>query len=230
VEQDQVKEHFRKQAADYVGLMERIVPQYQEGQKFLCELIPFDHSRAIRVLDLGCAPGVLSELVLRRYPRAWLLAIDLTEEMLQECKRRLSEFEGRFDVKQGDFKTDSFGSGYDVVLAGLTLHHLTDEEQQQIFSRTYDALKDSGIFLAREVVVDESVFVTDWHYTLWRSFMRANGEDDAFWYERHRQKDYPVSVEKQLAWLRAAGFKHTACHWRYWNGAIISGFKKMHDS
>jgi tRNA (cmo5U34)-methyltransferase len=225
MEQDQVKEHFRKQAAGYLGLMERIIPQYMEQQRFLCNLIPFERNNPIRVLDLGSGPGVLSELVLKLYPRARVIAFDLTKEMLDLCQKRLSAFDGRFEVIQGDFKADSLGEGYDAILAGLTLHHLADDERRAVFSRLHAALKQGGIFLAREIVIDEDLFVTDWHYSLWRAFMRSNGEDDVFWYGKHQQKDHPVSVERELAWLKDAGFTHTACHWRYWNFAIISGRK-----
>jgi tRNA (cmo5U34)-methyltransferase len=76
---------------------------------------------------------------------------------------------------------------------------LEDKARQVVFSRLYRALNEPGIFLAREIVVDTDTFVTDWHYPLWRSFMRANGEDDAFWYDKHQQKDHPVPVENQSA-------------------------------
>ena len=226
MKQKEVKEHFRKQVSEYVELMGRLVPQYMEQQKFLCELIPFDRSRPIHVLDLGSGPGVLSELVLKRFPQAKVLAFDLTEEMLKACRQRLAAFEGRLDIRQGDFSTDSFGVGYDVILAGLTLHHLDHEGRREVYARLYAALNSPGIFLAREVIVDDDPLVTEWHYSLWRSFLRASGEDDAFWYAKHREKDHPVSVEQQSAWLRRAGFMHVACHWRYWNSAIISAQKK----
>jgi tRNA (cmo5U34)-methyltransferase len=225
VEQEHVKEHFRKQAADYIELMDRLVPQYMDQQEFLCKLIPFDRNQSIRVLDLGSGPGVLSEFILKLFPQAQVIAFDLTEEMLEVCKQRLSEFGERFEIRQGDFKIDSFDSGYDVILAGLTLHHLSDEERKEILLRLYGALNQKGIFLAREIVIDEDAFITDWHYSLWRSFIRSNGEDDAFWYGKHKEKDHPVSIENELAWLRKAGFTHAACHWRYWNFAIISGYK-----
>ncbi len=225
MQQEEVKKHFRKQVAEYVGLMGRLVPQYMEQQKFLCELIPFDRNSPIHVLDLGSGPGVLSELVLKLYPQAKVLAFDLTREMLEACKQRLAAFEGRIVIRQGDFSRDSFGAGYDVILAGLTLHHLDHEQRREIYVRLYGALKSPGVFLAREVIVDDDPFVTEWHYSLWRSFMRANGEDDAFWFGKHREKDHPASVEQQSAWLRKAGFVHTACHWRYWNFAIIGGHK-----
>jgi tRNA (cmo5U34)-methyltransferase len=168
---------------------------------------------------------MLSELVLKSYPQAKVLVFDLTHEMLEACKQRLAAFEGRVDFKQGDFRTDSFGVSYDVILAGLTLHHLDPEGRQEIYVRLYGALKNPGVFLAREVFVDDDPFVAEWHYSLWRSFMRANGEDDEFWFGKHRMKDHPVSVEQQSAWLRKAGFVHTACHWRYWNFAIVGGHK-----
>jgi len=152
-------------------------------------------------------------------------AFDLTEEMLEVCQERLGQYKGRLTVQQGDYRRGSFGTGFDLVLAGLTLHHLTDIERKEFFKTLYDALNEGGIFLAREIIVDEDSFITNWHYSPWREFMRSQGEDDVFWYQRHREKEHPVSIENQLSWLKAVGFKHTACHWRYWNFAIISGRK-----
>lgn len=222
MDDDQVKDHFRRQTADYVGLMERLIPQYVAQQQFLCELIPFDRNSPIRILDLGAGPGVLTEQALQIFPHASAVAFDLTREMLEVCEQRLASLKGRFEVRQGDFKTDPLGENYDVILAGLTLHHVEDEQRRKIFSKLLAALRRGGIFLAREIVTDEDPFVTEWHYALWRSFIRSKGEDDAYWYGKHRQKDHPAPVERQLAWLREAGFEHPACHWRYWNFAIIS--------
>ena len=225
MEEQQVKEHFKKQVGDYVGLMTRLVPQYEMGQKLLCGLIPFSKEQAIKVLDLGTGPGVLSELILKMYPSAKVHAFDLTEVMLELCRERLEQYKDRLTFQQGDYKRDSFGAGFDVVLAGLTLHHLTYIERKNFFKTLYDSLNEGGVFLAREIIVDEDPFVTEWHYSLWREFMRSQGEDDTFWYQKHSEKDHPVSIENQLSWLKEAGFKHTACHWRYWNFAIISGRK-----
>ena len=119
MDEHQVQEHFRKQVSDYVGLMSRLIPEYEKGQRLLCELIPFDKKQAINVLDLGSGPGGLSELVLEMYPEAKVHAFDLTEEMLLVCQEKLNKYESRVTFQQGDYKKDSFGSGYDVILAGL---------------------------------------------------------------------------------------------------------------
>jgi len=44
VQEEELKEHFKQQAGEYVELMERLVPEYIKQQEFLCKLIPFDVS------------------------------------------------------------------------------------------------------------------------------------------------------------------------------------------
>ncbi len=100
----QVQNHFRKQVDNYRNLMAGIVPEYQAAQNFLVELLPFDRMEKIRILDLGSGPGTLSELVLERYPQSEVLAFDLTQEMLDSAKFRLSRFGSRFQILQGDYR------------------------------------------------------------------------------------------------------------------------------
>ena len=225
MERDNVKEHFRRQVHEYEDLMRRIVPEYDLQTQLIIQLIPFDIAASIRVLDLGSGPGTLSEPLLAAYPDATVVAFDLTEEMLAAARKRCSRFGDRFSTVAGDFAEDNFGSSYDVVLAGLTLHHLDNHPRRQALRRIFLALNDRGAFLAREVVADDDPFVAQWHYREWREFMSGNGEDAEQWYRKHLAKDHPVSVEKQLAWLRDTGFSHVACHWRYMNFAILSAHK-----
>ena len=225
MEQTKVIEHFQKQTENYFELMTRLVPQYSEQQKIMCDLIPFELSTNLRVLDLGCGPGILSEVILDRYPHSHVLAFDCTEQMLEVCRNKLSRFGHRLTTQLGDYRRDSFGTGYDLIVAGLTLHHLASPERKTIFKKIFGALNSRGVFIAREIVADSSPFVMEWHYSLWRRFMRSQGEDDSFWHQKHKEKDHPETIEDQLLWLKESGFRHTACHWRYWNFAIISGTK-----
>ena len=222
---DQVKAHFRAQVPDYEGFMRRIVPGYDLQTCLLVDLIPFDTLARIRVLDLGSGPGILSALVLERYPNAEVVAFDLTEEMLAAARERCGRFADRFSTVAGDYAVDDVGSRYDLVLAGLTLHHLDDRQRRAVFRRLHAALTDQGVFLAREVVADDDSFVAGWHYRLWRAFMAEHGEDDDHWFRKHLSKDHPASVENQMAWLRDVGFAHVACHWRYMNFAVLSAHK-----
>jgi len=226
METQKVQEHFAKQADEYEALMGRLVHHYHEQLGIIAKLIPFNRDQPIKVLDLGCGPGVLAEMVFKLFPKSEVVVFDLTEEMLDVCRKRLEPFRERLTVVQGDFKTDSLGAGYDLVMAGLSLQHLNHEERRRIYNDIYNSLNPGGMYLAREIVVDPSTYVTEWHYRLWRDFMRSHGENDALWYEKHRAKDHPATIEQHLAWLAEAGFVHAVCHWRYFNFAIITAQKK----
>lgn len=60
-------------------------------------------------------------------------------------------------------------------------------------------------------------------------FLREQGlnEDEIQnWYVSHTKLDKPTSVERQLDWLRSAGFEDVDCVWKYYNLAVYFGFKK----
>ena len=86
----QVRNHFRVQVSDYPNLMKRLIPFYDEQREMMLRLIPFDRSHSLRVLDLGCGPGLMAAQTLSVYPNASLTAFDLTEEMLEACRLRLA--------------------------------------------------------------------------------------------------------------------------------------------
>ena len=225
METQKVQEHFAQQADEYEQLMARLVPHYYAQHEVMEKLISFGRQEHIKVLDLGSGPGVLAEMVLKSFPKSEVVVFDLTGKMLAVCEERLVDFRDRVTLVQGDFKTDSLGSGYDLTMAGLSLHHLNHEERQQIYKVIYDGLNSGGMYLAREIVVDPSSYVTDWHYRLWREFMRSQGEDDALWYEKHRAKDHPATIDQHFSWLTESGFREAVCHWRYFNFAILTAQK-----
>ncbi len=221
-----VQEHFAEQASEYEQLMGRLVPQYKEQNSLLLDLIPYGEDEPFSALDLGCGPGVLTELLLEKFSNAQVAAFDLTQEMLTACEERLAEDGERLTVCQGDFQSDPFGTGYDLILASLSLQHLTGPEKEKIYDKVHAALNPGGLFLAREITVDVSTSLSAKHYQLWRDFMKSQGEDDAMWYAKHKEKDHPVSLADHLLWMKQAGFVEIGCHYQYLNFAIMSGRKE----
>ena len=224
MKQPQVKEHFAKQADEYESLMVRLVPYYLEQHRIIRELFP-DDDKEYRVLDLGCGNGVLSEVVFSKLPRAYIVAFDLTENMLQAYEKKLKKHAGAFELKAGDFRTDPIGNGYDVVVAGLTLHHLTWKEREEFYKTIFRSMNNQGLFIARDVIIDEDEKIKHQHYELWKNHMRSNGEDPDFWYAKHMEKDHPVTLSNHFTWLKKAGFSTVACHWQLYNFAITSAAK-----
>ena len=142
--------------------------------------------------------------------------------MIEACKSRVEE-RNRVTYRVGDFRTDDFGAGYDIILASLFLHHLAPRERPGFAKRTFASLAPGGQLITAEVIVDESRDVRERQYELWRGFMTAQGEDGDAWYQKHLAKDHPVEISAWLGMLSQAGFRSVGCFWRYLNFAIISG-------
>jgi len=221
MKQQLVKEHFARQANEYEQLMVKLVPQYLFQHQGIEDLLP-DGDREYRVLDLGCGNGILSELVFTKLPRARVVGFDLTENMLRAYRKKLARFADRFSLQSGDFRVDPIGDGYDIILAGLTLHHLTWQERRTFYQNIHSSLKSVGKFIARDIIIDEDPHVTEDHYSLWKKFMETQGEDPEFWYVKHLEKDHPMTLTDHFSWLKEADFTKTACHWRLYNFAFTS--------
>ncbi len=224
MKQEKVIEHFANQADSYEKLMVKLVPQYLEQHQIIYNLLP-NEDKNYRVLDIGCGNGILSELVFQKLPNSYIFGFDLTEDMLKAFEKKLSKYSGKFELKQGDFRTDSIGSEYDLIIAGITLHHLTWKERERFYQTLYSSLNDEGLFIARDIIIDENKDVVNDQYRYWKDFMKSQGEDPDLWYSRHIEKDFPMTLTDHFAWLRRAGFSKIACQWRLYNFAITTAEK-----
>jgi 2-polyprenyl-3-methyl-5-hydroxy-6-metoxy-1,4-benzoquinol methylase len=98
-----------------------------------------------RVLEIGCGTGALArELATRRGAR--VTAIDLSPRMIDVARVRTPASLG-VEYHVADFLTLS-PSGFDVVIAANTLHHLPLEET---ITRMADAVGDTGALLVADL-------------------------------------------------------------------------------
>jgi tRNA (cmo5U34)-methyltransferase len=220
---DIVREQFEQIAFNYDGLIPRLIPHYREQHDIILQLIHFETNANIKVLDLGAGTGILSAMILQAFPQANVTAFDMAENMLKICQTNLSAFGERLTLQQGNFAEDDFGSGYDLVVSGLAIHHLEREGKQQLFHKLFNSMNAGGILLIRDIVTGATPKLTEQYENLWRQYMKANGEDDAAWFQNYLKEDIPSSVEEQTKWLAEAGFADAACHWRHLNFAIFGG-------
>lgn len=225
MQMNRVSNHFEKEAFEYDGLIPKLIPHYEEQHEIMLKLIPFSRKSPMKVLDLGCGTGVLSYHILKNFENALVVLFDLAKNMLETSKKNLLNYKNRITFKQGNFAQDDFGMNYDVIVSGLSIHHLDHKGKEELYQRIFNALNPGGIFINREIVYGATPGLTDLYHSLWRKYIKGNGEDDEKWFNNYLAEDLPATVEEQLTWLNQAGFMDVGCHWRYLNFAIFGGRK-----
>lgn len=222
---DSVKKTFEECASKYDEMIEKIVPYYHEQHDIILSLIPFSKDAKIKVLDLGIGTGALSHLLLTYYPNSKIYGIDLSKNMIEVSKKRLKEFEDRIVLSCGDIEEISFDDDYDIVVAGLSVHHLTDEAKRNFFKKIYNSLKEGGVFIIRDLIKSESDRINDLYFKLWCDFEQKNGVDPKKMSENFQEEDIPSTMENHIDWLKEAGFEDVDCVWKYCDFAIFAAYK-----
>jgi len=78
-----IKTHFEQEAAEFDGIIQKLIPYYNQMLDALVSVIPFPESRAIHVIDLGCGTGTIALRVKTRFRRAKITCVDIAENMLE---------------------------------------------------------------------------------------------------------------------------------------------------
>lgn len=218
----QVQDHFENEALEYDALIVKLIPGYAaQNEVIRRELIAYD--RPVRkAVDLGCGTGVFARILLETHPESRVLLFDLAERMLKVAGAALAAYADRVAFQQGNFGEVDFGSGYDVVLSGLAIHHLEDPDKRKIFRRIKESLNPGGIFLLRDFIRYATPEETQREENAWRVFMRANGMDDAHFHALAKREDRPSTVEEQMKWMEEAGFAEVRRLYQENLGAVMS--------
>ncbi|MCL6432795.1 MAG: class I SAM-dependent methyltransferase [Leptolyngbyaceae cyanobacterium HOT.MB2.61] len=193
-----------------------------------------------RVADLGCGDGAIAHAILTRYPLTQVTALDFSEPMLEQAKKRLQPYGDRVICAQADLYTPDWQAGlqsFDVIISGYCIHHLPDDRKQALYREIYHLLNPGGCFLNIEHVASSTPWVEnlfneslvdalyDWH--------QSQGGTDSrdvvaqrFVYRADKKANILTPVETQCEWLRAIGFQQVDCFFKWYELAVFGGVKE----
>src|SRR6476661_7664682 len=115
--------------------LERIraeIPAYDELQDQSVAAIPFTPER---VLELGMGTGETTRRLIEAYPEAWVIGLDSSPDMVFRARKSYD------DVQLARMEDPLPDGPWDLVIAVLAVHHLTDEQKQNLFRRVREQSK-----------------------------------------------------------------------------------------
>jgi tRNA (cmo5U34)-methyltransferase len=188
---------FHWRPDEYLALMRAEVPDYERLQD---EAAVATGMGAARVLELGTGTGETARRVLDLHPRATLVGLDASAEMLSRAREVLPA--ARVELHEGRLEDPLPTGPFDVAVSVLAVHHLDGPGKADLFTRASEALAPGGVFVVGDVVVPEdpadAVTPVDGVY------------------------DKPSSVAEQIGWLEDAGFTAWVA-WAHRDLAVMVG-------
>jgi SAM-dependent methyltransferase len=149
-------DHHDWHSTGYVGeWIARDFTRDEERRRRLREMLaaaPFAAQAEIAVIDVGGGYGVVTEEVLRAFPRAIVTLQDYSQPMLDQARQRLAAHGGQVKYALGDLRdpkwTDTVGGRFDLAVSAIAIHNLHDLGQIAACYRAIAGLlKPDGVFL-----------------------------------------------------------------------------------
>ena len=203
-------------STDYTSKMVRYVPFYLKMLESLVSYLPEDFKPA-SILELGSGNGNVTSLLLHHFPGASYHLVDASKQMLDLCKERFSQHQN-ITYEQALFQDLHLpDNSFDLVVAGISLHHLDGSEKRSIFPRIHSWLKSSGIFGCCDLMINKND--NPYHSTIlkeWEAYMKEHGagQEDWEWLMDHYDTyDRPDAFSDQQKWLIDLGFANVKLSW-----------------
>ena len=138
---------------DFIDLGRFFVPDREEQIATVLDMVP-DPGEGLLV-DLCCGEGLLSRALLERFPKARVLAMDLSPAMLEKARVSLAEHGDRFSTRPFDLADRSWRSFPEPVRAfvsSLAVHHLDGGGKRDLFRDLAAALAPGGALVIADLV------------------------------------------------------------------------------
>jgi tRNA (cmo5U34)-methyltransferase len=231
----------RERAQKYEQRADLVLPKRQEMLSLIVQLIPFERDEPLRVLDLGTGTGVPAQRVLQDFPRANVICVDKSAEMMEIGCAKLAEYGDRVRFVQADVGDSAWNIGlpekFDAIVSALAFNLLTDRAKQRLFVQCYEMLEPHGclVFSDRLRAADETV--DRFYLDRWMNFIVCQtwevlGKEVALETVTTRQRSLDeaagvksATLEDILAWLKQAGFAQVECYWKYFQWAVFGASK-----
>jgi tRNA (cmo5U34)-methyltransferase len=216
---------FDRAAQRYDQARRQLVPCFDDLYATALRLLPTDRQQPLRILDIGAGTGLLSAFIAEIYPAAQLTLIDIAPDMLGKATERLRPYAERVQILQLDMTQIDTLPMFDQIVSALAIHHLDDQQKQQLFHMIAARLVPGGRFINVEQILGPTPAIEEVYAQIWLEAVGARGvsdEDLAAAIERMRQ-DQTVPLGTQLRWLEDAGFANVNCWYQWYRFAVYSG-------
>jgi tRNA (cmo5U34)-methyltransferase len=218
------------------------IPFAREQFAVMLQVVENGRQPVRRFLDLGAGDGVLSAVMLARYPAAEPVLVDFSPPMLTAAKERLASQGTQATFVRADLGTPVWREAvetyapFDAIVSSFAIHHLEDERKRALYGELLELLAPGGTFAHIEHVAsdtpwmtrvfDEAMIDAIWEYGR-RADQALTRDAAATAYANRIDRDANrlAPLDVQCAWLREAGYTQITAPFRWYELAVFGGHR-----
>ncbi len=205
---------------------QKIIPNFDIFYQTVVELIPFKPGESFSFLDIGAGTGLLTELILNVFPKAYATLIDSSQQMLSIARQRFAD-QPNVNFFIMDYSENSLSGAYNAVISAMSIHHLSHEDKAKLIKKVYAILKPGGVFINADLAKGATDALEENYQQHWKDYIdQADLSSNEIDLIRERMRwDLPASMDYQLTWMKDAGFVDVDCFYKYFNFIVYFGKK-----
>ncbi len=212
-----IKKTFDNEASEYDFTSRAVNIHFDEALDILVENIKTKKSK-LRILDVCCGTGILTEKVAKRFPSAEFVGVDFSTGMLEIAKQRMKNYNFKTfvsDICDKD-KMQQLGE-YDLIITSLGIHNIHGFANKKIALQNIIAhLKSGGQYITFDYIKgkDEKE-IKHFHDVQRKRLLETyNEQETQNWLDLLGEEDDPETLEDNFKLLENAGLKDYKLIWQ----------------
>lgn len=200
---------FEVEATNYDNTL-YVLPRYGEVMDRIMSYIDYSKDACIRVLELGCGTGTLTQRILSCFPKAIVYAVDFSISMLEVAQNKIGKNPRVHFIEKNIFEIDENELPYfDIVVSTFVLHNYEEPNlYQEIFAKSINLLSAGGKLIYGDLVQCANT-VQKSERRMQVQLMQHNNlteEEITRWFELLDDEDAPLPLKTIDKFLKEAGF------------------------
>src|SRR3989344_58692 len=201
-------------------------PVRKEYLDMLASIISGGYVSDKSILDLGYGSGQIEEMLYVNMPNIDIVGVDSSDVMIELSKKRLGDNFKKLTVINNSLESiesiELPKKDYQYVIIVHDLHHLTHDQQKNIFQFAYNTLEPGGSFLLIDRIAIDIKAFEQAHKAIYEKMF--NKPFEGYKKDIEQKGDCPATPEEHVSWLEKIGFKAT-CLSKKFDRAFILGIK-----
>ena len=232
-------------SARFIDLGRVYTPRRDELRDAFLDLVPAAIDEAFAGVDVGMGQGWLTEAILSRFPRAWMIGLDGSPAMRRAAADLLAPFGDRVELRPFRLEerawVDALPDRLRCVVSSLVIHHLDGPAKAALFQALFSKLAPGGALLIADLVQPASAWgrrhmARAWNEEVERQSLTLLGDRSGYeqfiadrwnFYEDAEpdEVDKPSTLVEQLHWLAGAGYSGVDAFWVRAGHALFGGYR-----